>query len=74
MAQLPNLPLVVFLVASGWRRVGNPEGTLRTVLTVAGVVALLWWAAAEMLTGVNPFRRALGGVVAVATLLGLAFS
>lgn len=74
MAQFPNLPLALFLVSSAWRRLGDPEGSVRTVTSVVGVAALLWWAAAEVLTGVNPFRRVLGGAVAAATLAGLAFS
>lgn len=74
MAQLPNLPLAVFLVAGAWRRFGDPEGLARTITTAVGTGALLWWAAAEVLTGVNPFRRLLGAVVGAGALLGLVLS
>jgi hypothetical protein len=32
----------------------------------------MWWALDELIRGVNPFRRLLGAVVAVITLLGVA--
>ena len=72
VAQVPNAPLVVFLVASVVRRVFDVDGTPGTVLDVVATGSLLWWAGDEILRGVNPFRRALGGVVAVATVFGIA--
>ena len=74
MAQVPNLPLALFLVASAWRRFGDPDGAVRTLTIVVATASLLWWAAAEVLAGVNPFRRMLGAVVVAATLGRLAFS
>lgn len=71
IAQVPNVPLGVFLVASVVRRLADPEGTAGTVLEVVAVGALLVWAADEALRGVNPFRRLLGGVVAAVTIVGL---
>lgn len=71
VAQLPNLSLTVFLVAWVTRRVLDPGGGLDTVLAVAAGVALVWWALDELLRGVNPFRRALGGAVLGGFLFGL---
>jgi hypothetical protein len=66
VAQFPNLPLAVFLVATfaGW--VLTPDGTVGTVLSWVARAALVWWAVLEVGWGVNPFRRVLG-----ATFLGL---
>jgi hypothetical protein len=71
IAQLPNLPLVVFLVASVAKRLLDPSGAAGSALTVVAVVSLLWWAGDEVLRGVNPFRRILGSVVLVLTVGGL---
>ena len=72
IAQLPNLPLIVFLVAAAIRRYASPDGTAGAVVSGVATVALLWWSVDEVVRGVNPFRRILGGVVAVVTLAGLA--
>lgn len=72
IAQFPNLPLIVFLVAAAIRRFASPEGTAGTAVSLVATAAILWWSADELLRGVNPFRRILGGVVAVVTFLGLA--
>ena len=63
IVQLPNLPLGLFLVASGLRWLFDPSGDVRTVLGVVTSVGLLWWAVDEVLRGVNPWRRLLGGAV-----------
>ena len=72
VAQWPNPPLLVFLVAAAVRRFADPEGDVRTGVTVVATVALLWWAVDEVVRGVNPFRRILGAVVLLVTLAGLA--
>jgi hypothetical protein len=69
--QWPNVPLWIFIVASVAKRFLHPHGTLGTALTVVVVASLLWWAGDEVLRGVNPFRRILGGVVIVLTVAGL---
>ena len=71
IAQMPNVPLIVFLVASVVKRLASPRGMVGTGLSALIVGSLLWWAGDEMLRGVNPFRRILGGVVAVVTIAGL---
>lgn len=71
VAQWPNLSFGIFLVARLADRLLDPAGTAGTVLVAVGTLALLWWAADELLRGVNPFRRILGTVVLAATLASL---
>ena len=71
VAQAPNLPLVLFLVGAAVRRFARPDGSVGTLVAVVATGALLWWAGDEILRGVNPFRRLLGAVVAVVTIVGL---
>jgi hypothetical protein len=70
--QWPNIPLWIFLVAAVVRRLVHPRGAVGTAVTVVATGALLWWAVDEVVRGVNPFRRLLGGLVLVATVVGLA--
>ena len=71
IVQAPNWTLAVWLVTTVALRLGDPHGRLRDVLTVVGTVALLAWSVDEVLRGVNPFRRILGGVVLAGLLLSL---
>ena len=70
LGQLPNWPLVVWLLASAAMWLGHPQGRVRVFLVVLASAALVLWAGGEVLRGVNPFRRLLG----VAVLAWLAFS
>ena len=70
IAQVPNLSIGIFLVATVLRWIFDPAGDVRTALVVVGRLALVWWAVDELVRGVNPWRRILGGVV----LVGLAAS
>ena len=70
IAQAPNPALSVWLAAVLWRVVADPEGTERSVLDGIALGALLVWAIDEVVRGVNPWRRLLGAVVLVPTLLG----
>ena len=63
VAQFPNLSLGIYVVAWATRKVLGPAGTLDTILAVVASAALLWWAFDEIIRGVNPFRRVLGGAV-----------
>jgi hypothetical protein len=63
VAQRPNLPLVVFLVATVVRVVADPVGDAGRVTSAVGSIALAWWAALEVLRGDSPFRRVLGAAV-----------
>ncbi len=69
VAQFPNVPLWLFLVASILRRTLDPEGGLDTTLRITATGGLLWWAADELIRGANPFRRFLGATVLAAQLL-----
>ena len=72
VAQRPNWPLGIWLaaIALGW--VLHPHGTARQALDVVGTGALVVWAVDEVARGVNPWRRILGGAVALAVAIGLA--
>ncbi|MEY2476270.1 MAG: hypothetical protein QOG87_1585 [Actinomycetota bacterium] len=72
VVQVPNLALTIFFVAAIVRRVADPAGSARAVITVIATAALLWWAVGEVGWGVNPFRRLLGAFIIVATVVGLA--
>lgn len=63
LAQVPNLPLVLFLVMRGLQLVLSPHGRVDAVLHWGGTAALVWWAGDEVLRGASPFRRVLGAVV-----------
>ena len=71
VAQAPNLPLVVFVVARLAAWILDPAGTAGTALDLVGTAALLWWAGDEVIRGVNPFRRILGATVAALTVASL---
>jgi len=61
IAQLPNLALVVWIVAS--IAALPTTGTPHTLLGYAATAGLVVWAGDELLRGVNPFRRLLGVAV-----------
>jgi hypothetical protein len=63
LAQFPNWPLGVWLLASAVMWLVQPQGWVRSVLVVMASAALAVWAADEALHGVNPFRRLLGVTV-----------
>ena len=69
IVQFPNIPLGLFLVASILRGLIDPSGGVRTTLDALATVGLLWWAIDEVLRGVNPWRRLLGGAVLAGQLL-----
>ena len=71
IAQAPNAALIVFLVALVVHRLFNITGNAGTGLTIVSTGALAIWAADELLRGVNPFRRMLGGLVLAGILASL---
>jgi hypothetical protein len=71
IVQVPNLPLAVFIAAAGIGRLFHPGHGWGLALSVVEIAALVWWSLGEIARGVNPFRRALGAVVLVVTLVGL---
>lgn len=70
IAQRPNLPLAIFLVATLGRLAFDPQGAVGTAVSLVAAVGLVWWAVEEIVRGDSPFRRVLGGVVLVVFTLG----
>ena len=65
IGQWPNVPLWIFLAASLVEHVALLGSPLRGWAGWIAMAALAWWAADEVLRGVNPWRRCLGaGVLA----------
>lgn len=62
IAQMPNLPLIVFLVATILSLIFT-SGKINTVLDLLANGSLFTWAWMELFQGVNYFRRGLGLVV-----------
>jgi hypothetical protein len=71
VAQWPNLPLWLFLAATAVRLLFRPDGVVGSVVSFVGTASLLVWAVLEVARGDSPFRRVLGGVVLIGTVLGL---
>ena len=64
IAQRPNIALWI-VIAAGVLRWIVPSGEIQVALTIVFNIALLVWAADEIIRGVNPWRRFLGTAVAV---------
>jgi hypothetical protein len=71
VAQVPNLPLAIFLVATAGRMLFHPRHAVGTAVSVVASVSLLYWSVMEIARGVNPFRRILGGLVLAGIVIGL---
>ena len=67
IAQMPNLPILVWLAATLLQLV-VPSGKVDTGLNLVAFGTLFTWAWQELFEGVNYFRRALGLVVLVGML------
>jgi hypothetical protein len=63
VAQAPNPPLLIWLLATIARVVFDPSGWLGTALTIVATTALIVWSLDELVRGVNPFRRIVGAVI-----------
>ena len=70
VAQMPNIPLWLFLAATAARSLRHPKGAAGTGISIVVGVSLAVWAVLEIARGESPFRRALGAVVLVGSLLG----
>jgi hypothetical protein len=68
LAQKPNLPLIVGVVASLLSLVLT-SGKINTVLDVVATGSFFTWAWLELFQGVNYFRRALGLAVLIGIIL-----
>ncbi|HIK04436.1 MAG TPA: hypothetical protein IGS40_06930 [Trichormus sp. M33_DOE_039] len=64
IAQMPNPPLIVWVVATLLSLVFT-TGKINTVLDVVSTGSLFTWAWLELFQGVNYFRRSLGLVVLI---------
>ena len=64
LAQMPNLPLIVWIVTSLLSLIVT-SGKINTVLDLVAYGSLFTWAWLELFQGVNYFRRALGLVVLI---------
>lgn len=66
IAQFPNLPL--FVAFAGWLVGRFADGAVETAAQVVTYAGVAWWAADEVIRGVNPWRRVLGigGIVYLA--------
>jgi hypothetical protein len=71
IAQRPNAPLIVFLAAVALRWTVRPTGTSGAVVYGVGLAGLLVWSGDEVIRGVNPWRRLLGGGVLAAIVVDL---
>lgn len=67
LAQMPNLPLIVWITAILLKLVFT-TGVVNTVLEALTFGSLFTWAWLELFQGVNYFRRALGFGVLIAVI------
>ena len=67
LAQMPNLPLIVWIVASLLKLIFT-TGKINTGLELLAFGSLFTWAWEELFQGVNYFRRALGILVLVSLI------
>lgn len=70
VAQRPNLPLWIFLAATAIRLLIKPDGLAGATVSTIATGALLLWATLEITRGESAFRRALGTVVVLVTVVG----
>lgn len=68
LAQMPNLPIIVWIVAS-LLRLFFTTGKVSIGLEVIAFGSLFTWAWEELFQGVNYFRRALGLIVLVSLIV-----
>jgi hypothetical protein len=71
VAQWPNISLSVFIVLTVGLHIFHARGGAGNLIRVLADVALLVWAADELVRGVNPSRRILGFLVIVITISSL---
>jgi hypothetical protein len=68
LAQMPNLPLIVWIVASLLRLIFT-TGKVNIGLEAIAFGSLFTWAWEELFQGVNYFRRALGLLVLIGLIV-----
>jgi predicted neutral ceramidase superfamily lipid hydrolase len=67
IAQMPNLPIVIWAVAS-LLKIVYKTGRINLGLDILAFVSLFIWAIQELFQGVNYFRRGLGAIVIIALI------
>jgi hypothetical protein len=72
IVQVPNRSLIVALTAGAVAEFVH--GPARTALVTLHVTALTFWAYAELVSGLNWFRRLLGACVMIAIVVILALA
>ncbi|MEH2326228.1 MAG: hypothetical protein V7K32_22245 [Nostoc sp.] len=68
IAQMPNLPLIVWIVTSLLTLIFT-SGKINTLLDLVAYGSLFTWAWLELFQGVNYFRRALGLAVLISLIV-----
>lgn len=68
LAQMPNLPIIVWITASLLKLV-FPTGEINTGLDALAFGSLFTWAWLELFQGVNYFRRAIGLTVLIGVMV-----
>jgi len=68
LAQMPNLPLIVWIIASAMKLIFT-TGKVSIGLDVLAFGCLFTWAWEELFQGVSYFRRALGGIVLISSIV-----
>lgn len=71
VVQVPNLPLVLFILLSVVRRIFHPHGAAGAVIAIVAGAALIVWAFDEIVRGNSRFRRAVGAIVLIAFIASL---
>jgi len=66
--QRPNAPIIIWLACTVLNKFTR-NGTMHEILEIAGFAALLVWAWLEIAYGVNYFRRILGAVVFIFSIM-----
>ena len=64
IGQMPNLPIIVWLLAS-LAKVVYPTGKINLGLDIVATSSLFVWSIGEITQGVNYFRRSLGLVTLI---------
>jgi hypothetical protein len=68
IGQPPNLPIVVWAIASILQLIFT-SGIVHTGLQTIALMAIVFWSLAELFQGVNYFRRGLGLIVLIWTIV-----
>jgi hypothetical protein len=68
IVQPPNLPIMVWAIANVLQLIFRTE-IINTGLETISLIAIVIWSLAEIFQGVTNFRRVLGAIVLIATIV-----